>query len=274
MLKFIESAHTGVKQTFGKFTGLATPGLNVYIPFFQSITSVSNRIHNMNFTSRVKTKDNVFADMHIGVQVQVKPHDTEKAFFSLKDPKEQINTYVQNVIRSKVPGMKLDELFESQGEIGQTVKSNLDEKLSDYGWTIIDTLVNDIVPAQEVVDAMNEINASERLKHAAKNKADAEYIMKVREAEADRDRKILQGQGISGQRLAILKGYEQSVEDMSGKFGLSPKDIISFVLETQRFDMLENIGKSPNTKSIFVDHSTKSLRKDIMEANEINEVKE
>lgn len=35
---------------------------------------------------------------------------------------------VQNVVRSKVPKMKLDELFESQGDIGDYVSNKLSKK--------------------------------------------------------------------------------------------------------------------------------------------------
>ena len=168
--------------------------------------------------------------------------------------------------------MKLDDLFESQGEIGESVRESLDKKMSGYGYTIIDTLVNDISPDTAVSKAMNAINASERLKEAAKNEAEADYIRKVREAEADRDRKILQGEGISGQRLAILKGYEESVDGMAGSLGLTPREVVKFVLETQRYDMLENIGTSNNTKTVFLNHNSEEIgsgiRNSMMEAQE------
>jgi len=113
------------------------------------------------------------------------------------------------------------------------------------------------------------------MKHAAKNEAEADYIRRVKEAEADRDRKILQGEGISGQRLAILKGYEQGVDDMVKATGLTSREIVKFVLETQRFDMLENIGSSSNAKTVFLNHQAESLggqlRDATLQANEVSD---
>ena len=258
MFRFIKTANTGVKQHFGKFIGLCEPGLNFYIPIVQKISIVSNMVQHKDFIFKVKTKDDVFTDLHIGVQIQIKSEDTEKAFFKLNDPDSQIDSYVQNVVRSQAPKMTLDQLFESQGDIADSVSQHLEERMSEYGYTIIDTLVNNIVPDREVADAMNKINASERLKKAAKNEADANYIREVRHAEADRDRKILQGEGISGQRLAILKGYENGIEEMAEGLGLTPKDIIDFVMKTQHLDTLESIGKSANTKTIFMSHQPTS----------------
>ena len=112
MFKFIPTASTGVRQTFGKFSNLCTPGLNFYIPFVQKISPVSNMVVNKEFGLKVKTKDNVFTTLNIGVQLQIKSEDTATAFFSLDNPDEQISTYIQNVVRSKVPTMKLDEFIE------------------------------------------------------------------------------------------------------------------------------------------------------------------
>ena len=270
--KLVGTASTGVKQSFGKFDCLCSPGLNWKIPFIQKITIVSNMVQNRNFEIRVKTKDDVFTDLHIGVQLQILPEDTEKAFFKLQDPTKQIEAYIHNIVRSQAPKMTLDNLFESQNTIAQSVSEHLKTKLSDYGYTIIDTLVNNIVPDKEVSTAMNKINASERLKHAAKNEADANYIREIRQAEADRDRKILQGEGISGQRLAILKGYETGVDNMAKSLGLTAKDIIDFVMNTQHLDTLESIGKSQNAKTVFMTHtpdnSSLKLVENLMHANE------
>lgn len=271
--KFIPTSKTGVVQTFGKFTRLVKPGLRLYIPVIQTITPISNRLTQDSFHFEVKTKDNVFARLGLAVQYKIEPENTELAYFSLDNPKEQIDAYIENVVRAKVPKMKLDELFESQDDICNSVATGLSEKMRSHGFTIENTLVTEINPAADVKEAMNRINASERLKEATRNEAEANYILKVREAEADRDRKRLQGEGISAQRKAILKGYEDGVEDMAQRLGLTSKDIINFVTKVQHLDTLESISKSPNTKTIFLDHNPESsinkIKSGIMEGNEV-----
>lgn len=127
-----------------------------------------------------------------------------------------------------------------------------------HGYTIESTLLTTIDPDAEVMKAMNHINASERMKEAAKNEAEADYIKQVRHAEADRDRKRLQGEGISQQRQEIMKGYSTGVSNMSKNFGMNHKQIVEFVLRTQHLDTIENIGKTQNTKVIFLNHTPTS----------------
>jgi regulator of protease activity HflC (stomatin/prohibitin superfamily) len=256
---FIKTSTTGVKQTFGKFTGIVKPGLNWYVPFVQTIIPVSNRLQQSTFDFEVKTKDNVFARLNLAVQYKIYPENTEKAYFSLDNPINQIDAYIENVVRSKVPGMTIDALFESQDDICQRVSESLCEKMERYGYTIENTLVTNIEPSKDVKEAMNRINATERMKAAAKNEAEANKIMVVKQAEADRDRKILQGEGMSGQRLAILQGYEVGVGQMATKLNVTAKDVIDFVLKTQHLDTVEAIGRSDNAKTIFYGHDPSTV---------------
>lgn len=234
--KFIQTSCTGVVQTFGKYTGSVGPGLRFFFPIIQTITPVSNRLKQETFQFEAKTKDNVFTQLGIAIQYRIKPSDTEKAFFSLANPVDQIDSYVENVIRSKVPSLKLDELFESQDSICQSVSEKLSRNMGEHGFTIENTLVTAIDPDPEVKRSMNAINAAERLKEAAKNEADAYYIKEVRKAEADMKRKDLQCQGISALRGNIMKGYDDGIRGMAERTDMSPLDIIRFVERVQEAD--------------------------------------
>lgn len=268
-LSFIDTNTTGILQTFGKFSGTKAPGLRFYIPIMQTMSIVSNKLEQLGFNFEVKTKDDVFLNLGLKVQYQVMPEDSSKAFFLLSSPENQMDAFIENAVRSIVPQMTMNQVFESQNDICGQVNDRLATKMANYGFTIRDTLVTSIQPPKEVQDAMNHIKASERRREASKNEADANYILEVRNAEADRDRKILQGEGISGQRLAILKGYERGVDDMAIKFGLTPRDIIAFVMETQKLDTMESIGKSSNTKTLFFDTSVDSHTRNIIRAREV-----
>ena len=267
MFKFIQTSSRGVKTTFGKFTKISEPGLNIYVPFVQQIHIVSNRLSQNTFKYEVKTSDNVFAELRIAVQYKIKSENTELAFYSFDDPIKQMDAYIGDALRSIVPQKTLDELFKLQNDICESVQTSLLAKMDQCGYSIENTLVTEINPHKSVKEALNKIQESTLLKEAAREEADAKYILAYREAEADKDRKILQGEGISGQRLAILKGYQDGINEMADSLGVFPKVIIDFVLKTQHLDTIATIGKSPNAKTIFVDHNVSSVTSDILKAN-------
>ena len=272
--RFIPTAHTAIRTTFGKASPtLVSDGLSWYIPILQQLHVVSNKVQKIDFQASIKTKDDVTTDLDVSIQFRIKPEDTRIAFYSLDDPYGQMNNYIGNVIRHECPKMTLDEIFESQNDIGKSVKESLDEKLLKHGYSIVDTLITDIRPDPMVVHAMNEVNASERLLKATVKKAEAAYIEKVKDAEADKERKIRQGEGLAGMKRAIMESNKEGMREMMNEYGVTEMnatalDLMNFVFNSQRLDMLETIGKTDNTKVIYLDHGKKDFRDEVMQAND------
>ncbi|HEX3035263.1 MAG TPA: SPFH domain-containing protein [Thermodesulfobacteriota bacterium] len=121
--------------------------------------------------------------------------------------------------------MKLDEVFEKKDDIAIAVNSDLRIFMDEFGHSIVKALVMDIEPDAKVKDAMNEINAAERLRIAAQEKGEAEKILKVKQAEADMESKRLEGEGISGQRKAIVKGFKEAVEDTAKALNINTDEV-------------------------------------------------
>ena len=78
----------------------------------------------------------------------------------------------------------------------------------------------------------------------------------VKAAEADAKSKELSGVGVANQRMAIIKGLRESVEDFQQAIqGINAKDVMSLVLLTQYYDMLTDVGKHSNNNTILIPHS-------------------
>ena len=147
--------------------------------------TLSLRIQQLDVYCETKTKDNVFVRVAVAVQYRVLTESAYAAFYTLTDPRGQIQSYVFDVIRSTIPKMELDESFASKAEIAANVRESLTQVMTDYGYEIRNTLVTDISPDSKVKASMNEINASRRLKEAASHKAEADKTKQVKAAEAE-----------------------------------------------------------------------------------------
>ena len=91
---------------------------------------------------------------------------------------------------------------------------------------------------------MNDIVASEREKQAAIEKAEAQKIVKIKEAEAEAESKKLQGMGIANERKAIIEGLVESIEDVKKLDDVSTKEILNLILLTQYFDTLKDVANA------------------------------
>jgi len=246
-----------VVERWGKFSRVAPPGVNFKIPIAERVAGrVSIRVQELNVKIRTKTSDNVFVDLLIAVQYYVDGQEKVwDAFYKLTDPKQQMESWIFDNVRAKVPTMSLDSVFENKDEIAKEIEDSLGVRLGEYGYKLVRALVNDIQPDKGVADAMNEINRQQRLRVAAEYEGEAKKIIVIKEAEADARSKELSGEGIAKQRIAIVAGLRESVKDASDALGVDPQSVMTLVLMTQYYDMLTDVGKNADTNTILLPHS-------------------
>lgn len=274
----VEQQKAAVVQRFGKFARIASPGLNMKIPWIDWVAGkVSLRVQQLNVEVETKTQDNVFLRVMVSVQYFVQPDKVYEAFYKLADPSTQITSFVFDVVRARVPQIKLDDVFEKKDEIADAVHAELSQVMDDFGYGIVRALVTDIDPDAKVKMAMNEINAAQRMRMAAQEKGEADKILTVKAAEAEAESKALQGKGIADQRKAIIDGLKESVADFQQALGgVNTQDVMNLVLITQYFDMLKDIGQTSETNTILIPHSpgalgdlSSQIRDAVMTANQV-----
>merc|ERR1719160_394439 len=227
------------------------------------------RLQQMEVSCETKTKDNVFVLIRVAVQYQVNDDEEsiKNAHYRLTNPKQQIESYVFDVVRSSVPKIDLDDVFTTKEEIAQNIKSELTSAMSSFGYTILASPITDIDPDKEVKRAMNDINKAKRLRLAAQDEGEAVKIKAVKEAEAeaarteiqakaDAEAKFLAGQGIARQRQAIMEGLRESVNAFKSEVqDVDAKTVMDLMIVTQYFDMMRDVGAHSKTNAVFLNHS-------------------
>ncbi|WP_188049268.1 SPFH domain-containing protein [Flavobacterium sp. GP15] len=244
-----------VIERFGKFLSIRQSGLQLKIPVIDRIAGrVNLKIQQLDVIIETKTKDNVFVKLKVSVQFMVVKETVYDAFYKLEYPHDQITSYVFDVVRAEVPKLILDDVFERKDDIAVAVKRELNEAMTTYGYTIINTLVTDIDPDIQVKNAMNRINAADREKTVAEFEAEASRIRIVAKAEAEAESKRLQGQGIANQRREIAKGLVESV-DVLNRVGINSQEASALIVVTQHYDTLQAIGADANSNLILLPNS-------------------
>ncbi|MBX2797321.1 MAG: SPFH domain-containing protein [Myxococcales bacterium] len=255
----VKQQTVAIVQRFGKHKAIAHAGLNLMTPIIDSVVArLDLRIQELVVRCETKTKDNVFVQMTVAVQFQIQnPFD---AYYKLANPRAQIESYVYDVVRARVPSLTLDQAFEAKDDVAHAVKEQLADIMDDFGYLIVKALVTDIDPDIAVKESMNRINAAERLKVAAEMEAEADKIRQVKAAEAEAESKHLQGIGIAKQRKAIADGLSESAELVRENLStMSAETIMSLLLMTQYFDTLQTMADKSGTRTIFMPHSPSGM---------------
>jgi len=262
----VDQQTVAIIERLGKFNRAALPGFNIKLPFIDKVKGrVSMRIQQLNVPIETKTRDNVFVSIVVSVQYYISENNIFEAFYKLTDPAKQIQSFVFDVVRAKVPAMDLDDVFEKKDDIAIAVKSELSDLMGEVGYAILKALVIDINPDEKVKSAMNEINEAQRLRVAANERGEAEKILKVKAAEAEAESMRLQGQGLAAQRKAIIEGLKQSVDEFCQSLPvIKAEDVLNLVLITQYFETLKEIGAHNKNSTILLPYSPGGLN-DIFE---------
>ncbi|KAL8049817.1 hypothetical protein ABFX02_06G043500 [Erythranthe guttata] len=263
MCSCVGQASVGVVERWGRFDRLAQPGLHFFNPLAGECLAgfLSTRINSLDVKIETKTKDNVFVQLHCSIQYRVVKENADDAFYELQNPREQIQSYVFDVVRAHVPKMNLDALFEQKSDVAQAVLEELEKVMGAYGYNIEHILMVDIIPDPSVRKAMNEINAAQRMQLASVYKGEAEKIFMVKKAEAEAEAKYLGGVGVARQRQAITDGLRENILNFSHKVeGTSAKEVMDLIMITQYFDTIKDLGNSSKNTTVFIPHGPGHVR--------------
>jgi len=256
----VRQKSAAIVESWGRFDRVLQAGTYIILPWQSIAGRLSLKVQELQVNVETKTRDDVFVRLLIAVQYHVIEEKVREAFYELANPIQQIESYVFDEVRSTVPRMPLDEVFQNKDEIATAVRENLRETMTQYGYGIVRALVNDIDPDPKVKAAMNEINAATRLRKAAEERGEAERILRVKQAQGQAESTVLHGEGIAGQRRAIVDGLRHSVEEFQhGVPGVSASEVMQLILVTQYFDMLKEVGGSGKSSTIMIPHTPGGL---------------
>ncbi|WP_162011622.1 SPFH domain-containing protein [Streptococcus sp. S784/96/1] len=260
-LYVVRQQSVAIIERFGKYQKTASSGIHVRLPF--GIDRIAARVQLRLLQSEIvvetKTKDNVFVTLNVATQYRVNEQNVTDAYYKLMKPESQIKSYIEDALRSSVPKLTLDELFEKKDEIALEVQHQVAEEMSTYGYIIVKTLITKVEPDAEVKQSMNEINAAQRKRVAAQELANADKIKIVTAAEAEAEKDRLHGVGIAQQRKAIVDGLADSIAELKeANVGMTEEQIMSILLTNQYLDTLNTFAAKGN-QTIFLPNTPNGI---------------
>lgn len=225
------------------------PGLSFKLPWpIDRVVGVVNlQLQEASANVSVKTSDNAFMTLPVKGQYRASndPAGAVRAHYELENPEQQIVSYVLNNVKTTASDMEMKDLYKNRDAIESQVQEALQERFTQYGYSIENVLVDEPQPSSEVQDAFNRVIASKREKEAAQNIADAKRIELVGIAQAEKESKRLQGEGIAEMREAIAKGIDQAMKTLSAA-GLSEQEALLLLMDTNRLDTLGSAAAHGN----------------------------
>jgi prepilin-type processing-associated H-X9-DG protein len=273
-MKTVQQGNVAVVTVFGKYRRVIRPGLNLLIPFVETIfkrISTQNRSVELEFQAVTIDQANVYFKSMLLFSVQSDNEDCVKnVAFKFIDEKSLMQALIRTIegnIRAFVATKKQAEVLSLRNEIIDHVKEQIDNVIEEWGYHLHDLQINDITFDEAVMRSMSQVVASSNLKAAAENEGQALLITKTKAAEADgnaikiaaqaeREAAQLRGQGVALFREEVAKGMQNAAREMQ-QANLDTS-MIMFSMWTEAIKNFAEYGKG---NVLFLDGSPDGMQK-------------
>lgn len=284
----IKQGHVGVSLLFGRYRRLLRPGLNFRIPFVETVhkrISIQNRAAELEFQAITCDQANVNFKALIIYSVSDDQEETiKRATFRFIDDRSFMQAMVRSIegsIRSFVATKRQSEILGLRKEIVDQVNAHIEVELRDWGFDLRNLQINDISFDEAIMRSMAQVVATNNMKAAAENEAQAQFITKTRVAEAeaqakrtvanaDRDADALRGEGNAMLRKHIATGLAEAGKTMDAG-GVDP----AFMLYTMWLDSMKYVASHGHGNLMSFDGSMSGFERTMRQMTTLrNGVKE
>lgn len=174
-IKQINEYERGVKFTFGKFTGIMSPGWNIVIPIFQSYKKVDIRTRAVDVPEQdAITKDNV--SIKINAVIYFKVFDASKVILAVENFYFAVSQLAQTTMRNAVGSVSLDELLSEREKISTEICKIIDQATDPWGIKVENVELKDVSLPEEMKRVIAKAAEAEREKEAVITKSKGEVL--------------------------------------------------------------------------------------------------
>jgi regulator of protease activity HflC (stomatin/prohibitin superfamily) len=246
-VRLVPQGSKHVVQRLGKFHKTLPPGLNIIIPYVDTVAyKVTTKDIVLDIPSQeVITLDNVVIIANAVAYINIV--SPEKAVYGVEDYELAIRTLVQTSLRSIVGEMSLDDALSSREQIKAKLKQSISDDIADWGITLKSVEIQDINPSPTMQQAMEEQAAAERERRATVTRADGEKTAAILEA----DGRLEASRRDAEAKVVLAEATKEAIEKVT--VAIADKELPAVYMLGERYvEAMKNMAESDNSKVVVL----------------------
>ncbi len=280
----VKQAETMIVERLGRYYKTLESGINIIIPLVdrprpiywrfardlgngrvQSTSVLTTRIDLRESVydfprQGVITRDNVTIEINALLYYQVV--DPMKTVYEISNLPDAIQKLTQTTLRNVIGELDLDETLTSRDTINAKLRLILDEASNKWGVKVNRVELQDILPPQDIQEAMEKQMRAERDRRATILIAEANKKAAVLESEGSREAainkaegekraRILNAEGQAEARIKIAEAEKAAIQRISDAVAASGGDPAQYLIAIRYVDSIKDMAAHGN-KTVFM----------------------
>jgi len=244
-INIVPQGEEWIVERLGKFSRTLTPGLNLIIPYIETIRErVSTRDLILDIPEQeVITKDN--AVIHTNAVTFARVTNPRDAIYGIEDFRTAIQQLVMTTLRSILGEMSLDDALSNREHIKTKLKDSIIDDVADWGVTVKSVEIQDINPSASMQASMERQAAAERERRAIETTAEGNKNAAILEA----DGKLEAAKREAQAQIALANASGEAINIITQNIKDNELPAM-FLLGDRYISTLQEMSKSPNAKFV------------------------
>lgn len=244
-IRIVPQGYKHVVQRLGKYHRTLSPGLNVIVPYMDSVAyKVPTKDLVLDIpTQEVITRDNAVIKANAVAYINI--ISPEKAVYGVEDYRLAIQNLVQTSLRSIIGEMDLDDALSSRELIKTKLKTAISDDIADWGIMVKTVEIQDIAPSGTMQQAMEEQAAAERQRRATVTRAEGEKTAAILQAEG----RLEASRRDAEAKIVLAQANQKAIQLVIEAAKDNPLPLL-FILGERYVDAVKSLALSENTKIV------------------------
>ncbi len=247
-VKIVPQSQKYVIERFGKLEKVLGPGINLIVPFFDSVAHKVSVLERQlpNASQDAITADNVLVKVETSVFYRV--IEPEKTVYRIRDVDGAIATTVAGIVRSEIGKMELDSVQSNRADLISKVREQVAAMVDDWGIEVTRAEVLDVNLDDATRAAMLQQLNAERARRAQVTEAEG----KRRAVELNADAELYAAEQLAKARRVLADAEAYSTGVIAEAIKNNGLEAAQYQVALKQVEALAEVAKGQGKQTIVL----------------------